>query len=449
MANARRGFTLIELLVVIAIIGVLAAILFPVFAKARDKAYQTTCVNNQRQMAHYFTIYAQDHDEVFPDSADAWHIDGLNPKILVDPAADPTMAKDYVFQYVYNNAVGQDSTNTANAMTLGNISDPVNTFLVADGYHSATPTSNPITYDGVAYNSHDFDYRHTNNLVVSYVDGHVMASVTTPPPTVLLPVSNGLGIWLQADAIHNVTSTLTTWPNSAAPGVNDFSGGTMTYIPNTKYAANGSNLNGMPAVQVNGCCSKLNMPAAQQCTFFVVHEGGNGTGGNVNPLRVDFLDNTDGHDWNGLWLNTSHLGMGCTNNCSNCDNPSSRVPALNNDTGNPGFGWTQGTWYISAGMYQQGQTAGLAYYQNGQLVGTCPTVGIDMVDARHTQSWLPGGSYANSIGGGTLSYDSPVYLRQWGGNWVYVAEFIVYWRALSSSEIAAVNGYLDAKYAVY
>ncbi|MES2465292.1 MAG: prepilin-type N-terminal cleavage/methylation domain-containing protein [Armatimonadota bacterium] len=60
------GFTLIELLVVIAIIAILAAILFPVFAQARDKARQTACLSNQKQISNAFQMYAQDYDEVFP-----------------------------------------------------------------------------------------------------------------------------------------------------------------------------------------------------------------------------------------------------------------------------------------------------------------------------------------------------------------------------------------------
>ena len=60
---SRRGFTLIELLVVIAIIAILAAILFPVFAKAREKARQTTCLSNLKQIALGFLMYAQDYDE--------------------------------------------------------------------------------------------------------------------------------------------------------------------------------------------------------------------------------------------------------------------------------------------------------------------------------------------------------------------------------------------------
>ena len=62
----RRGFTLIELLVVIAIIAILAAILFPVFAKAREKARQSSCLSNVKQIMLAVNSYAQDYDEVLP-----------------------------------------------------------------------------------------------------------------------------------------------------------------------------------------------------------------------------------------------------------------------------------------------------------------------------------------------------------------------------------------------
>jgi len=64
----RRGFTLIELLVVIAIIAILAAILFPVFAQAREKARATMCLSNLKQIGLGFMMYAQDYDEVLPNS---------------------------------------------------------------------------------------------------------------------------------------------------------------------------------------------------------------------------------------------------------------------------------------------------------------------------------------------------------------------------------------------
>jgi len=64
--NVRRGFTLIELLVVIAIIAILAAILFPVFAQAREKARQTSCTSNLKQIGLAFRMYIQDYDERTP-----------------------------------------------------------------------------------------------------------------------------------------------------------------------------------------------------------------------------------------------------------------------------------------------------------------------------------------------------------------------------------------------
>lgn len=62
----KKGFTLIELLVVIAIIAILAAILFPVFAQAREKARQTSCSSNEKQLTLGFLQYVQDYDERFP-----------------------------------------------------------------------------------------------------------------------------------------------------------------------------------------------------------------------------------------------------------------------------------------------------------------------------------------------------------------------------------------------
>jgi prepilin-type N-terminal cleavage/methylation domain-containing protein/prepilin-type processing-associated H-X9-DG protein len=66
MMRKAQGFTLIELLVVIAIIAILAAILFPVFARAREKAQQASCASNVRQLVLAMLMYVQDYDERFP-----------------------------------------------------------------------------------------------------------------------------------------------------------------------------------------------------------------------------------------------------------------------------------------------------------------------------------------------------------------------------------------------
>lgn len=66
MRTQRRGFTLIELLVVIAIISILAAILFPVFARARENARRAACLSNVKQLMLGMAMYVQDNDERFP-----------------------------------------------------------------------------------------------------------------------------------------------------------------------------------------------------------------------------------------------------------------------------------------------------------------------------------------------------------------------------------------------
>src|SRR5205085_6331083 len=73
---SRRGFTLIELLVIIAIIAILAAILFPVFAQAREKGRQATCTSNNKQIGLAILMYASDYDETFPFAGNprvTWH----------------------------------------------------------------------------------------------------------------------------------------------------------------------------------------------------------------------------------------------------------------------------------------------------------------------------------------------------------------------------------------
>lgn len=62
----KDAFSLIELLVVTAVIAIIAAILFPVFARAREKARQAVCLSNEKQIAAAWLMYVQDYDETFP-----------------------------------------------------------------------------------------------------------------------------------------------------------------------------------------------------------------------------------------------------------------------------------------------------------------------------------------------------------------------------------------------
>jgi prepilin-type N-terminal cleavage/methylation domain-containing protein len=85
----RRGFTLIELLVVIAIIAILAAILFPVFARAREKARQTSCLSNLKQITLGTLMYAQDFDEMLPQGGHWLYIGGVRTMMYWTRAIEP------------------------------------------------------------------------------------------------------------------------------------------------------------------------------------------------------------------------------------------------------------------------------------------------------------------------------------------------------------------------
>lgn len=177
----RRGFTLIELLVVIAIIAILAAILFPVFAKAREKARQSSCLSNCKQIGLACQQYAQDYDERLP-----WHCryipgaaDGAgndwtgqitpyikNVQVFACPSAGRT---GYCGGYGYNL-----SRNAASAQVgcdyaaLGDFPYPAATIIVGDSTgtkwigHWTYPTVQYVTVPG----------RHNDGANFTYVDGH-------------------------------------------------------------------------------------------------------------------------------------------------------------------------------------------------------------------------------------------------------------------------------------
>lgn len=160
-SRRNQGFTLIELLVVIAIIAILAAILFPVFAKAREKARQTQCVNNQKQIVTAVLMFGQEHDEKLPDSSSVWSAIDVPAKVL----KCPTAGKNVSNAYCYNNALSNKA--------LGQFNDPTFVAVTVDGQHDVT-TAQPLP--NIAYKLSDTSFRHAGSLcMVGYVDGHVEA----------------------------------------------------------------------------------------------------------------------------------------------------------------------------------------------------------------------------------------------------------------------------------
>lgn len=202
----RRGFTLIELLVVIAIIAILAAILFPVFARAREKARAAACQSNLKQIGLAWNMYIQDYDEMVPllytttvgFSGGYCHTPELlepyvkNIQLWLCPS-DPASYQAFEIptglrnNYGYNQSrFTQASTQFAYGISLARIEDPSQTIVFIDdtnlyagpynpyvpvGYNPAQNVANDPTQVDLA--SCRAVPRHNDMYNILFADGHV------------------------------------------------------------------------------------------------------------------------------------------------------------------------------------------------------------------------------------------------------------------------------------
>jgi prepilin-type N-terminal cleavage/methylation domain-containing protein/prepilin-type processing-associated H-X9-DG protein len=192
MVRARRGFTLIELLVVIAIIAILAAILFPVFARAREKARQTSCLSNVKQIALSADMYTTDYDECYPMSL---YLGGMqvitfyheimpymkNNQILQCPSEADRIRMSEIqallpvplapgltsVGYNGNYAIFEDGdlpglTTAVPPISQGELPFPAETFIMGDGEIELSPTlfNSPVVP------------AHNEGFNANYADGH-------------------------------------------------------------------------------------------------------------------------------------------------------------------------------------------------------------------------------------------------------------------------------------
>jgi len=183
-----RGFTLIELLVVIAIIAILAAILFPVFAKAREKARQASCSSNLKQLATASKMYGSDYDECVAPA----DMQGLGGYMIFTNLLQPYVKNSQLFicpskpgqswtggtppyacvqawcvlsNYTVNFCVSQGYTTTVKEASL---TKPAESIEYVDGLcPNAQPTNAATTCYGVD------PTRHNEGANCSYYDGHV------------------------------------------------------------------------------------------------------------------------------------------------------------------------------------------------------------------------------------------------------------------------------------
>jgi prepilin-type N-terminal cleavage/methylation domain-containing protein/prepilin-type processing-associated H-X9-DG protein len=170
MTTRKKGFTLIELLVVIAIIAILAAILFPVFAKAREKARQATDQSNQKQIGLGFIQYSQDYDEKWPAGLQ-------NNTTALSATTGPDNGEGWaaqVYSYIKDSGVFKDPDDVTSGGTES---------VTIGGVTSTYPTV-PVSY---AYNSNFANGPIINSSLSSPSNTVVLASVTNVTAPVTAP----------------------------------------------------------------------------------------------------------------------------------------------------------------------------------------------------------------------------------------------------------------------
>jgi len=184
----RRGFTLIELLVVIAIIAILAAILFPVFARAREKARQTSCLSNIKEIVLAQMMYIQDYDEKFQSWSEGCPGGILYSSWLLQPYSQNTQLFDCPSvrrTIMPDNPAPADNSQRGRGeygftygylahVPLADLEMPAATICWADGNacYLFPPSSCTTVSGGQDWRRNEYPPRHNEGLNVGWCDGH-------------------------------------------------------------------------------------------------------------------------------------------------------------------------------------------------------------------------------------------------------------------------------------